>query len=120
MARRTLDHKKLRVQAEHAEKKAAADPAVKKASKKKADKTDATGAVKVKKPRAKKVKIPPRMRVRWCIYDGSMKAVAVFDYQQKSDAQARLAQCLEKKPGYFMQLVKEAMPLPEPEDEPAA
>jgi len=69
-------------------------------------------APKVKKPRAKKA--PPRMRVRWCVYDGMMKPVALFDYKQLKEAQASLAQFLQKKPTYFLQQVKEPMP-PEPE-----
>jgi hypothetical protein len=68
--------------------------------------------VKPKKPRAKKA--PPRMRVRWCVYDGMMKPVAMFDYNQRKEAEASLAQFLLKKPTYFLQPVKEPMP-PEPE-----
>jgi hypothetical protein len=67
---------------------------------------------KVKKPRAKKA--PPRMRVRWCVYDGMMKPVAMFDYNKRKEAEASLAQFLQKKPTYFLQPVKEPMP-PEPE-----
>jgi len=69
-------------------------------------------APKVKKPRAKKA--PPRMRVRWCVYDGMMKPVAMFNYNQRKEAEASLAQYLQKKPTYFLQPVKELMP-PEPE-----
>jgi hypothetical protein len=65
---------------------------------------------KVRKPRAKKA--PPRMRVRWCVYDGMMKPVAMFDYNQRKEAEASLAQYLLKKPTYFLQPVKELMPLP--------
>lgn len=68
------------------------------------------GAPKVKKARAKK--LPPRMRVRWCVYDAMMKPVALFDYNKKGEAQASLAAYLEKKPNYFLQLVKELLPLP--------
>jgi hypothetical protein len=72
--------------------------------------------VKVKKVRAKK--LPPRMRVRWCVYDGMMKPVALFDYNKKAEAQASLKQFLEKKPTYFMQLVKELLPVPPEEAKP--
>jgi hypothetical protein len=68
------------------------------------------GVPKVKKARAKK--LPPRMRVRWCVYDAMMKPVALFDYNKKAEAQASLASYLEKKPNYFLQLVKELLPLP--------
>jgi len=70
-------------------------------------------APKPKKPRAKKA--PPRMRVRWCVYDGMMKPVAMFDYNQRKEAEASLAQYLQKKPTYFLQPFKEPMPVaPEP------
>jgi hypothetical protein len=74
------------------------------------------GVPKVKKARAKK--LPPRMRVRWCVYDAMMKPVALFDYNKKAEAQASLAAYLEKKPNYFLQLVKELLPLPT--EEPVA
>lgn len=69
-----------------------------------------------KKPRA--AKVPTRMRARWCIYDGSMKPVAVFDYNQRSAADAKLA-ALSTSPKniYFMQILKE--PIPEPKLAPA-
>ncbi len=65
--------------------------------------------VKIKKPRAKK--LPPRMRAVWHIYDGMMKKVAQFEYNQKSAAEKSLAQFLEKKPNYFLQLAKELLPV---------
>jgi hypothetical protein len=126
MARKVLKRSKLREQAAAAKKLQKKTPA----AAKKADKTKPLGkpageekqkvksraaALKLneskpKKPRAKK--LPPRMRVRWCIYDASMKPVAMFDYKQQKAAQASLAQYLEKKPNYFLQLVKEPLPLP--------
>jgi hypothetical protein len=120
MARRVLDRKKLRAEATAAAKKSAdkETTGLKKSRKAKAEEPAPNGkpaVVKVRKVRAKKIKIPPRMRVRWCIYDGGMKAVALFDYNQLPAAKSRLAELLEKKPSYFMQLFKELLPLPDPE-----
>jgi len=113
MARRVLDRKKLRSEAEAVESAEAKGVKVKKTAKSKEKEPKDPSAVKVKKVRAKKVKLPPRMRARWCIFDGGMKQVALFDYNQLSTAKARLAEYLEKKPSYFMQLVKEPLPVSE-------
>ncbi|MBL8823566.1 MAG: hypothetical protein JNJ77_13335 [Planctomycetia bacterium] len=115
MARRVLDRKKLRTEADAVATAKAKDVKVKKTRKTKEVDPKAAVLPKVKKVRAKKVKLPPRMRVRWCIYDGGMKPMAMFDYNQHAAAKARLAEYLEKKPGYFMQLVKELFPVTETE-----
>lgn len=111
MARRILDRKKLHADAD-AEAKVFKE---KKPRKAKVADAKSAGTASVRKVRAKKVKIPPRMRVRWCIYDGGMKPVALFDYNQQSAAKVKLAEYLEKKPSYFMQLVRESFPVPEAE-----
>lgn len=120
MARRILDRKKLRAAAD-AETNKGKEKNVRKVKdvEPKADKAvkaaKTAKAAPVRKVRAKKVKIPPRMRVRWCIYDGGMKPVALFDYNQLPAAKAKLAEYLEKKPSYFLQLVKESFPVPDAE-----
>ena len=64
---------------------------------------------KVRSPR--KPRVPPRMRAMWCIYDGGMKEVALFDYNQRAVAEAKLVVLLSKPKGvYFLQLVKQPMP----------
>lgn len=116
MARRVLDRKKLRDEASAAESRGEkAAPKVKAKRAAKVVDPNAPVVAKVKKVRAKKVKVPPRMRVRWAIYDGGMKAVALFDYNQLTAAKAKLAEFLEKKPSYFMQLFKELLPVAEAE-----
>jgi hypothetical protein len=66
-----------------------------------------------RKPRPKKA--PPRLRARWGVFDGSMKQVAAFDYNQRAAADAKLADLLAKKKGiHFLQIVKEPMPEPAP------
>ena len=111
MARRTLDIRKKRAEAEAVEARNIPESPKKKSVKSK-EKLDPS-LPKVRKARVKKVKIPPRMRVRWCIYDSAMKPVALFDYNQRPAAIARLAEYMEKKPTYFMQLFKDSLPVPE-------
>jgi hypothetical protein len=62
------------------------------------------------KPRARKraAKEPPRMFARWAVCDNGMKRVAVFEYKDRSGADAKLAEMLERKSGgFFLQLVKD-------------
>ena len=116
MASRILNRRELRKQNDQAEPaepaiadgEAKATPAAKKRKSK-----AAAGTARARKPRAKKV--PPRMRARWALFDGAMKQVAIFDYNQRAAADEKLADLREKKKGlHFMQIVKEPMPEPEP------
>jgi hypothetical protein len=129
MAGRILNRRELRKQADHAdqaegaadvetaEDDAAEDDDEVAVAPKKATKRKAAAGPKVKKPR--KVKAPPRMRARWGVFDGGMKQIAVFDYNQRAAADEKLADLVANKKGtFFMQLVKEAMPLPEEVPEP--
>ena len=112
MARRILDRRELREQADQAQRLEAAVP----------DSAGADGAVpgeggkarrpkapKTKKPRAKKAR--PRLCARWGVFDAAMKQVAIFDYNQRAAAEEKLAALLGKQKGiYFLQIVKEPMP----------
>ncbi len=61
-----------------------------------------------KKPRAKRAL--PRMRARWGVFDASMRQIAIFDYNQRDAADAKLANLLAKNKGiHFLQIVKEPM-----------
>ena len=116
MASRVLNRRALRKQVEEVAPAAPLAKVVPAADtlKKKARKAPA----KPRKPRAKKE--PPRMCARWCIFNNSMKAVAVFDYNQRAAADAKLADLLDQKRGmHFLQMVKEPMPVPEPAELPA-
>jgi len=76
-----------------------------------------SAAAKVRSPR--KPKVPPRMKAMWCIYDGGMKEVALFDYNQRAAAEAKLAVLLSKPKGmYFLQVVKQPMPAAKPTETP--
>src|SRR5262245_5826333 len=120
MASRILDRRQLREQADAAEQAGIEDtdadeadddpPKKKKPARPKVAKPK--GPPKPRKPRAPKV--PPRLRARWAVYDGGMKAVAVFDYSQLGAAEKRLADLLETRKGiHFLRMFKEPMPQPE-------
>jgi hypothetical protein len=114
MAGRILNRRELRKQSDQVEQTEAGvtgTAATLAVSEEKAKRKSA--AAKVSKPR--KPKVPPRMRAMWCIYDGGMKEVALFDYNQRAAAEARLAVLLGKPKGvYFLQIVKQPMRAAEP------
>src|SRR5438128_2323495 len=115
MAGRILNRRELRKQADAAEAAPpeTADPAslVKKGAKAKAV------APKVKKPRKKKE--PPRQRARWGVFDCGMKQIAIFDYNQRDQANQKVADLTAKKNGiFFLQVVKEAIPEAPPAEMP--
>jgi hypothetical protein len=113
MAGRLLNRREMREPAASVEALAPDVPAIVAASRKK--RTPA--ATKVRKPRAKKA--PPRLRARWGVFDGGMKQVAIFDYNQRAAANDKLADLRAKhKWLYFLQIVKD--PMPEPEAVPAS
>jgi hypothetical protein len=115
VAGRTLNRRDLRRQAELAEQArpqaalpespAEAEGPVKKARKAPARKPA------TRKPRAPKAE--PRMRARWCIYDGGMKQVVLFAYNQRAAADAKLADLQARTKGvHFLRLFKDAIPQP--------
>src|SRR3954454_17321224 len=115
MAGRILNRRELRKQADAAEQPAAAalDTTLEVVPPKKKARTKAPAAPKVKKPRAKKA--PPRMRARWGVFDGGMKQIAVFDYNQRAAAEAKVADLHSRSRGVpFFQIGKEEMPEAEP------
>jgi hypothetical protein len=115
MAGRILNRRELRKQTDHMEQAEAgvSDLAATAALPEEAAKRKPSSAAKVRKPR--KLKVPPRMRALWCIYDGGMKEVALFDYNQRTAAEVKLAELLGKPKGvYFLQIVKQPMPAADP------
>jgi hypothetical protein len=123
MAGRIRNRRELRDQADQAERQRAEVPdaatgaaATPEGGKAKAKRT---AAPKARKPRAKKA--PPRFCARWGLFDGGLKLVAIFDYNRRDAAEAKLAELLGRKKGiFFMQIVKEPMPEPAAEEMPAA
>jgi hypothetical protein len=72
-----------------------------------------------KASKPRKAKAAPRMRARWGVFDSSMKQVAIFDYNQRAAADAKAAELAAKKNGtFFLQIVKEPMPEPDAEGAP--
>jgi hypothetical protein len=129
MATRTLNRRTLRDQHEAAEANeperdidasgdGADDDDPKPRTRKKAAKAP-TRAKTPAKPRArKKDKAPQRMVARWAVCDNGAKRVAVFEYRDRSAADAKLAEVRERKPGtYYLALVKDPY---DPPTEPAA
>jgi hypothetical protein len=112
MTGRILNRRELRQQPQEADQAVVvapdAAPAAGPATKRRAK---APAAPRARKPR--KPKQAPRLRVRWAVFDGSMKQVAIFDYNQRTAADDKLAELNTKKKGaYFLQIVKEPMPEP--------
>jgi hypothetical protein len=115
MAGRILNRRELRKQADQAEQTqaGASDSDATAAPPKAAAGRKAAATPRVRKPR--KPKAPPRMRALWCVYDGGMKEVALFDYNERAAAEEKLAALLGKHKGvYFLQIVKQPMPAAEP------
>ena len=96
MARKLVDRKELRKQAEAAE---AAAPAEKKAKKKKAPTK--------RKSRAKAAE-PARKKLCWGVFSPSLKRVALYEFHEHADA-LKKAEDLSKsgKSPHFVQRVKE-------------
>ena len=110
MAGRILNRRELRKQADQAEQPEVVvlDPASAVAPSERGQ-AEVRGAPRARKPR--KPKTPPRMRARWGVFDGGMKEVAIFDYNQRAAAEEKLAALLGKQKGvYFLQIVKQPMP----------
>jgi hypothetical protein len=104
MARRIMNRRELRQQAEQAETVAAATPETTAAKKQAAP-------AKPKKPRAKKA--PVRQRARWGVFDMAMKQIAVFDYNQRAAADQKVTDLNARNKGeHFLQIIKDAMPEP--------
>jgi hypothetical protein len=105
MAKRIQNRRELRQQAEQAaDSQSPPGAASRKAAKAKGPAT----------PRPKKVsrkKVSPRLCARWGVFDGGMKQVAIFDYNQRAAAEEKAADLRARKNGvFFLQMVKGPMP----------
>ena len=121
MARKTVNRKELRAQAEAAEargkttkkEKAAKDPKEKKDPKAKAPK--APKEPKEPKPAAKKaprkkVAKETRLKAFWGVFNPAMKRLVLFEYAEKKSAEKKAAELTaSSKATHFIQLVKEAI-----------
>lgn len=95
MARKVVNRKELRAQADAAESAEGTEAAPKKKAK--------------RKSRAKKT-TEVRMKLFWGVFNQSMKRIALYEYDQKEEAEKK-AQDLSKagKPPHFVQKVKETI-----------
>jgi hypothetical protein len=122
MAGRILNRRELRQQADQAEQAAqnqapAPDGADETASAPKGRKKKAPAKPRAARPRKKKD--PVRLCAKWGVFDGGMKQVALFAYNQRAAADQKVAELTAKKNAiHFLQLVKE--PMPEPTEEAPA
>ena len=99
MARKIVNRKELRAEAEAAEKADAAKPKKKKAARKKAK----------RKSRAK-TPVDVRLKLFWGVFNQSMKRVALFEFNQKKDAEKKAADLTKsRKSPHFVQKVKEVI-----------
>jgi hypothetical protein len=117
MARKVVNRKELRAQADAAE--AAEKAAPKKAAKKAAPKAKAAAkapkeakakpAKAVKKPAARKKTVKEvRMRAFWGVFTSAMKKVAMFDYADRKAADKKATELsASSRAPHFVQLVKE-------------
>ncbi len=100
MARKTLNRKELRAEAE------AAEAAEKKGTKKKTAKKKAP----VKRKTRKKADAVVRMKLFWGVFNQSMKRVALYDFSQKKEAEKKATDLSKSgKSPHFVQKVKETI-----------
>ncbi|HAN96183.1 MAG TPA: hypothetical protein DCQ98_01525 [Planctomycetaceae bacterium] len=98
MARKVMNRKELRAEADAAEKLETAKP--KKAPAKKATK---------RKSRAKEP-VQERMKLMWGVFSQSLKRVAVYDFENKKEALKKAEELSSSgKSPHFVQKVKEAV-----------
>ena len=111
MAKRTINRRELRDQAEAAEKLGGAAGEV--GDKKKAKEAKKKPAAKAKRS---KTKVIVRKRMLWGVFSSSMKEEGRFPYADRSSAEEKAAQLTEKhKRTYFIQPIKE--PIEEKKEE---
>lgn len=97
MARKTVSRMEKRLEAEAAEAAEAESP-TKKKKKKKASK------------RKKKAAAVARLKLFWGVFSPSMKRVALFDFNQKKQAQKKCDELTAKGKGdHFIQKVKDTI-----------
>jgi len=113
MARKTVNRKELRAQADAAEARA---KTTKKAAKEKPAKEKKEKAAKepkkaaAKKPSRKKVAKEARMKAYWGVFNPSMKRLVLFEYADKKAAEKKASDLTNtSKSQHFVQLVKEAI-----------
>lgn len=118
MARKTVNRKELRAQAEAAEargkttkkEKTVKEPKEKKEPKAKVAKAPKEPKPAAKKPARKKVAKEARLKAFWGVFNPAMKRLVLFEYADKKSAEKKAAELTaSSKATHFIQLVKEAI-----------
>ena len=108
MARKTVNRKELRAQADAAEARGKTTKKAAKEKKEKAAKEPKKAAAK--KPSRKKVAKETRMKAYWGVFNPSMKRLVLFEYADKKAADKKAADLTaSSRSQHFVQLVKEAI-----------
>ena len=108
MARKVVNRKELRAQAEAAEARGKAKKATKEkvAKEKKEKPAKEPKKAAAKKPSRKKTAKEARLKAYWGVFSAAMKRMAMFDYADKRAAEKKAA---ELGGSHFIQLVKEVI-----------
>ncbi|MFM7244023.1 MAG: hypothetical protein ACKO40_07590 [Planctomycetaceae bacterium] len=114
MARKVVNRKELRAQADAAEARGKTKAGSKeKAAKEKAPKEKKAKEPKKageKKPSRKKVAKEARMKAYWGVFNSGMKRLALFEYADKKAAEKKVLELVgSSRAHHFVQLVKEAI-----------
>ena len=114
MARKVVNRKELRAQADAAEARGKTKAGSKeKAAKEKAPKEKKAKEPKKageKKPSRKKVAKEARMKAYWGVFNSGMKRLALFEYADKKAAEKKVQELIgSSRAHHFVQLVKEAI-----------
>ncbi len=106
MARKVLNRKQLREEAETAER-------AQKAKKTTSSKQQAAGKEAASKPKRKsraKAVAEVRLKAFWVVFNQSLKRVALFEYAQRAQAEKKAEELTQSsKSPHFVQLVKEVI-----------
>jgi hypothetical protein len=106
MARKVVNRKELRAQAEAAEARGKTAKKEKPAKEKKEKAAKEPKKPAAKKPSRKKTVKEARMKAYWGVFSPAMKRLAMFEYADKKAAEKKAA---ELGATHFIQLVKEAI-----------
>jgi hypothetical protein len=116
MARKVVNRKELRAQADAAEARDKTEgkkekaPKAAKAAKEKKEKVPKEPKVAAKKTVRKKVAKETRLKAFWGVFNPSMKRLVLFEYADKKAAEKKAAELTaSSRATHFIQLVKEAI-----------
>jgi len=116
MARKVVNRKELRAQADAAEAREKTEgkkekaPKAAKVAKEKKEKVPKEPKVAAKKTVRKKVAKETRLKAYWGVFNQAMKRLVLFEYADKKAAEKKAAELTaSSRATHFIQLVKEAI-----------